>query len=175
MKFSVFLFLNVLWNKGIFSSNLLQSEMVQKFWQPVQKSLTNILKTPCHRRTNLNFYLLAIPCKWHFTVPWMEKNKLFSSPSRVGLLWRRKKIESTNKRSYGNVKGLYVILFVFWIVTFWKCSLCSDVLIKIINNLFFHKFIDNSKQVDELNSHTAGICLSIFWTILLWTAFWRNK
>ena len=110
------------------------------------------------------------------TVPWMEKNKLFSSPSRVGLLWRRKKkIESANKRSYGNVKGLYVILFVFWIVTFWKCSLCSDVLIKIINNLFFHKFIDNSKQVDELNSHTAGICLSIFWTILLWTAFWRNK
>lgn len=43
-----------------------------------------------------------------------------------------KKIESANKRSYGNVKDLYVILFVFWIVTFWKCSLCSDVLIKII-------------------------------------------
>lgn len=49
------------------------------------------------------------------------------------------------------LRDYYVIVLVLGIVTFWKCYLYSYVFIKIINNLFFQTFIDNSKQVDELN------------------------
>lgn len=47
---------------------------VMRFWKPLQKTDTDILRAPCRRGTNLNFYLKglsifhsAIPYGWHST------------------------------------------------------------------------------------------------------------
>jgi len=105
------------------------------------------------------------------TLPRMEKNKPLFLLQEWAYYGVENKMESPNNVM---LRDYYVIVLVLGIVTFWKCYLYSYVCIKIINNLFFQTFIDNSKQVDELYGHTAGFCLSSFWTILLWAAFWNK-
>lgn len=78
----------------------------------------------------------------------MEKNKQFFLLQEWAYYGVENKMESPSNVM---LRDYYVTVLVLGIVTFWKCYLYSYVFIKIINNLFFQTFIDNSKQVDELN------------------------